>query len=172
MQVVGLRSQVTKLILLHGFNAVQPVKWMVVAQFKLNRWGETTGEPILTANSISPGSRGSAFAKLRLDRRSPHQSSPLPNGWFYGPGRRPGTSAEWERLGDNIPTSVNLNSRLLAAQTGGEPRHEPGLADRRVVRIWEHQPSRLPPSLPFSLCYNATRRYGAARKARAFTVMM
>jgi len=36
----------------------------------------------------------------------------------------------------------------------------------RVVRIWEHELAKLPPSLPFSLCYNATRRYGAARKAK------
>src|SRR5208282_2762399 len=47
---------------------------------------------------------------------------------------------------------------------------------KQVVRIGEHALSRLPPSLPFSLCFhlhlisarqvNATRRFGAARNAK------
>jgi hypothetical protein len=34
-----------------------------VGHFEPNWWGETTGEPILAANPIGPGSRGSVFAE-------------------------------------------------------------------------------------------------------------
>ena len=56
---------------IYAATSLEPAKAFVKLRQFLARWGETTGEPLVEHN---PGSRGSAFARLRPDERSPHQA--------------------------------------------------------------------------------------------------